>query len=277
MTKLCTNGYLKFKKVIMAQLVRSSIHDFFPKLFWACAPLLLGLSNWFFIFGPGAPLRFPFSLRLLISILFLSWYFSKTLDKASVTNQVTFFEYRLPMIHWRLLIIPAIILLLFYWVYSVFGSPPELLRAIIISVLGGCCLEELLSRAFFIKYRMSGMQFMIFNFISATSFTIMHMWGSRPFPSVEMLFGRGHFIFGAFLGILAYNSQRIEIPILVHMASNFFRYVVPTLILKTTPSMIYIYGIQIIEYILLAGIAYTTYKKNALNDERNERIVSNGQ
>ena len=212
------------------------------KIFWSLAPLLWGGVTWFLAYGPGASLPISYAMRMLIGILILVAYFYKPLEYAAKHNRILFFEYPMSPPRWTLPVFTTITLLLTYNLYSLFFSwdSSPFFNSLLFGIFAGPCLEELIARSFFVKYRMSGVAFIVFNTISATAFTLMHA-GFEQIPASlhELFFARGHFAFGFLLGIIAYKTQRIEIPILLHMASNFFRYTLPTIILHQPFPIIY--------------------------------------
>ncbi len=240
----------------MTKPFRLPINDLLPKLFWALAPLLWGAFTWFLAFGKGSCIPLSYAIRMIIPILLLSWYFRKTFDKTAKTIEVRFFGYQIPLINWRFIISLTTLLLFGLWIYTLFFSAPipAVLSSIIFGVMASSSLEELMARSYFIKYKMSGLQFLFFNFITSISFTLMHAgYTETPQPLYQLFFINGHFLFSFMLGILAYKSKRIEIPLLIHMLSNFLRYTVPNLILMQPLAICYIV-MSCIELALLGGI-----------------------
>ncbi len=232
-------------------------------LIWALSPALWGAITWFFAWGPGNILPVSYPLRQLTGIVILITYFYKTLQYTSSHNQVFLFEYPLRIPHWKILSYTTVVLLILYciylqfftWDYSpVFGS-------LVMGIFTSSLLEELLARTFFLKYRMSGLQFIILNVISAFAFTIMHAgFEQTPPPFYDLFFLRGHFEYCFLLGIVAYKTQRIEVSMLLHMTSNFFRYLLPILIIQQSmPTTRLIYACF---ELLILGATYKMTKKD---------------
>ncbi len=237
-------------------LLNSNFSQYIGKIFWAFAPLLWGGITWFLAYGPGAYFPLSFAMRMLIGLAILIAYFYKPLEYAYRHNRVLFFEYPVPLLNWRIPISTAIGLLIIYSIYSFFFSWDfsPLFGSIVFGVFASACLEELLTRSFFIKYRMSGIEFIVFNIISSIAFTLMHAGFFNPPPSLYALFfEKGHLPFSFLLGIVAYKTQRIEITLLLHIASNFFRYTLPTFILQQQHPTIFLVFVCI-EILILGGV-----------------------
>ncbi len=237
------------------------------KVFWSLAPLLYGTITWFFSFGPGNKLPIAYSIRQLIILSILAFYFYKPLTIAFQNNRLFFFEYLFSIPNWNIFVLLTGILLtiqsialFFTWDFGlVFNS-------FVFGVFASACIEELLTRAFFLKYQMAGMQFLLFNCISSASFTLMHAGFGQLFPSLYDLFiTRGHFPWSFAMGIVMYKAQRIEVTMLMHMSSNFFRYTLPTLILhQQIPVIFLLYNCF---EILVLGVVH--YKNIAQVQESN--------
>jgi len=235
-------------------------HNYIKKILWALAPLAWGGITWFLAWGPGSMWPITYEIRMLVGLLALTAFFYKTLEYERLHTKVLIFDVPLYFPDWRWLFLPSIILLI---INSFFPTcDTTLLSSMTFGVFAGPFLEELLTRCFFIKYKMKGFEFIIFNCISAAAFTVMHASYVTPAPSCQALFiERGHFPFALLLGIITYKTQRIEIPIIIHMLSNFLHYTLPTLILfQQTPAWAttLFYCIQL----LLLGGALGVHKKN---------------
>lgn len=232
-------------------------------LFWALSPALWGAITWFFQWGPGSILPISYPLRQLACIIILIAYFYKTLQYTSSHNQVFLFEYPLRIPHWKILSYATVILLLLYCIYFQFFTRDysPVFGSLIMGVFTSSLLEELLARTFFLKYRMSGLQFIILNVISAFAFTIMHAGFEKIPPSFyDLFFLRGHFDYCFLLGIVAYKTQRIEVSMLLHMSSNFFRHLLPFLIIQQSmPTTNLIYTCFTL---LILGATYKMTKKD---------------
>lgn len=236
------------------KLLTIHLSDYSKKIFWSLAPLFWGAITWFLAYGPGQSLPISYAMRMLIAIILLIAYFYKSLEYASHHNQVSFFEYPIQLLNWKIPLLTAIILLIAYSIYSLFFSWDFLpvFNSMVFGVFAGPCIEELLARFFFIKYRMSGIEFICFNIISSISFTLMHGFYDPSFSLYTLFFENGHLPFSFLLGIIAYRTQRIEMTILLHLASNFFRYTLPTLILhQQLPAIFLIFAC--VELLILGG------------------------
>jgi len=250
----------------MISSLKNFYHNYAGKIFWTLAPLLWGAISWFFMCGPGECIPITRSMLLIISIVILVAYFYKILERKQNTVRLIFFDHPFSIPNWKWLFIPTIALLT---AQSFAASGETILSSMAFGVFASAFLEELLTRLLFIKYRMSALQFIVFNTISSAAFTIMHAGYCMPIPSLLDLFTRGHFPFSFMLGILAYKTQRIELPMLVHMSSNLMGYTLPTLILQhPIPQWIYAI-IACIQYLLVAGVVGV--QKNTAPDKELER------
>ncbi len=153
--------------------------------FGQLAPAFWGAIVWFLAFGPGTIVPISYPIRQLIGILIFVAYFYKPLQYTSSCNRVMLFDYQLPIPNWKFLVgitITLLILYSTYWQFYPWGYIPTF-DALVFAVFASACLEELLARAFFLKYRMTGTQFIIFNLISSLSFSIMHLGYESTLPS----------------------------------------------------------------------------------------------
>lgn len=236
------------------------------KLFWVIFPALWGAITWFFAWGPGNALPISYPIRQLTGILILIAYFYKTLQYTSSHNQIFLFEYPLRIPNWKILIYTNITLLIIYSIYLQFFSwdYSPVFSSLVMGMITSSILEELVARAFFLKYRMTGLQFIILNLISSCAFTIMHAGFEQPAPTFyDLFFLRGHFEYCFLLGIIAYKTQRIEVSMLLHITSNFFRYLLPFLIVQQsmpTTNLLY----RCFELLILGA----TYKMTIDNIEK---------
>lgn len=248
------------------QVNRHWCQEYIGKLFWALAPLVWGLITYFLAFGPGAALHIGYSIRLLAGIAFLTFYFYKTLESARLKTIVFLFDYPLIIPSWKLLIGLTSFLLLIHTFFFSWGVYP-VFDSLVFGVFGSSCLEELLSRTLFIKYRMKPAEFIGFNILSSCVFTLMHAgFESIPPSWYELFFMRGHFEFAFLLGLIAYKTQRIEIVIIIHMLSNLLRYTVPFLLIKQELPVLGLF-LTCLELIVVAGMTYTTKSMSSEKDK----------
>ncbi len=233
------------------------------KILWSLAPMFWGTITWLLAYGPGNILPISYPIRLLCGIMLVALFFYRPLNYAATHYKISLFEYSLPLPNWKPLTFVTVLLLLIYSIYALFFSwdYSPVFSSIVFGVFASACIEELLTRAFFIKYSMSSIQFIIFNLISSTSFALMHAGYEQPTPSLYDLFiTRGHFHLSFLYGIIAYKTKRIEITMLLHIGSNFFRYTLPFLILKAPLPLVYpLYGA--LELLLLGGLHKITKNK----------------
>lgn len=199
------------------------------KLFWAVAPAFWGALVWFLAYGPGTIVPITYPIRQLIGILILVAYFYKTLQYTSSHNQVRLFDYPFPIPNWKSLIGITILSLILYRIYLQFyswGFMP-VFDSLVFAVLAGVCLEELITHTFFLKYHMTGTQFIIFNLISSLAFSIMHLGYEPTLPSLQELLLRGYFEKSFLFGLITYKTRRIEIAMILHMTANFINTTLP--------------------------------------------------
>ena len=189
--------------------IKTYISAYGGKLFWALAPLIFGVISWLLVYGPGrliqaVPILYAMSWLVCILILIIVCY--KTCEYSSTHNQVLFFEYPLRLPNWKILakLISALIILyilyslILYILYSEFFTWEfwPMFNSIVFGVSAFPFLEELFARSFFIKYRMSGIEFIIFNLISSAAFTIMHAGiSSSTMYNCFLLMGTFPFLF----------------------------------------------------------------------------------
>ena len=91
----------------------------------------------------------------------------------------------------------------------------------------------------------------------------MHAFYVKEGISLYELLQRGHFGFSFMLGVILYNTQRIELSILLHMLSNLLRYTIPVCLFHCPwPSDVAIAGSMFVDVVLvlcLGGCSYTKY------------------
>lgn len=195
------------------------------KIIWSLAPIGWGLFTWFMAFGPGAKYimlgkysyQFNIAIRAFMGFSLVIGFFGKYFNN-SQSNTPFWFDIKLYLIPWRILI--AIVFLgiglsFFFvplWQY-------EALNSIVLGVLLSACIEELIAHSIFVKYPMKGFEFVCFNLLSSISFAFMHMGYSADFYITKDMFIE-HIAFSFLMGSLAYETKRIELPIICHMLSN---------------------------------------------------------
>lgn len=229
------------------------------KLFWSFAPLAWGAFVWFVGWGYGSQLISyggpNLLLRTLIVVCPVIVCFANSYNKAQQNYHVTFFNYLIPLPSWKLFIIAPILAscLAFFltplWEYKI-------LHSLILTVIISSCLEELITHSIFIKYPMRLWEFLFFNTLTATTFTLMHAGYTYELPSLTQLFTTGYFPFGFAMGILAYRTRRIEIPIIYHLTSNFLNQTLPHVILLKPLPLVASIALSLLLPICLLGLSY---------------------
>lgn len=204
-------------------------------MFGLCAPILWGLLTFW---GPPLPfLCHPIAYQVKMLIRFLIAYgviwllWGKRLNYAANNILVYIFGYRLPLPSWHhlLLLVLKVLIVSFAWT-------PLWENVIVLSfvqaTLLSSCIEELTTHTIFAVYQFTPLLFFVLNIIASTAFGVMHAWYcAEPVASWCSLAFGGHFIFAFMLGVIAYQTRRIEIPIILHMLSN-FSYLIFELVLK---------------------------------------------
>ncbi len=213
--------------------------DYAKIAFGLSAPVLWGLLTFW---GPPMPFTYhpllyqvKMLIRLLIAygVVWLLW--GKQLDYAAQNFRVYLFGYRLPLPSWHYLVwaVASAIVLSFpflpLWEYPIIMS---FVQATLLS----SCIEELATHAMFAVYPFTPLLFFMLNIIASSTFGLMHAWYCvDPIASwCDLAFG-SHFVFAFLLGIIAYQTRRIEIPIILHTLSN-FGYLIFTIMLKQPES-----------------------------------------
>lgn len=236
-------------------------NNYINKIWWSLAPLAWGILTWFLAFGPGQFLFISYSMRLLIGIILLTTIFYKTLEYRRLHTNVLLFDIPIYFPSWLLFFFTSIVLLIiniFFFKYDT-----AFLNSMTFIIFAGSLLEEFISRDFFIKYEMKGLEFIIFNFISATTFTLMHSGYSTPTPNIwNLFFERGHFPFAFLLNIIAFKTKRIELPLIIHMLSNFFNCTLPNLILHEQKPAWITLAFDCFQLLLVGGAIAIDKKKN---------------
>jgi membrane protease YdiL (CAAX protease family) len=106
------------------------------------------------------------------------------------------------------------------------------LQSFIYGVCASSLFEELITRSYFVKYRMGIIEFLFFNIISSVAFSLMHAgFVATPLPLLAYITQRGHFGWSFMINILIYKTQRIEQTMIIHALSNIVHFTVPVLIL----------------------------------------------
>lgn len=236
------------------------------KFFWVLAPIFWGYLIWFLGYSHFERLlhsmipwsSYDYNIKLLfrsvVGVIAILIFFSKSFNYAQKNYQLTFWGYKFWVPDWKFLISLVFIGLIFTlpfiptfeWI---------ILDNIINSVLISAIFEELITHGYFIKYKMGSLQFIFFNILSSITFSLMHyFYTMQEFLAYNLI--TNYFIFGFTMGIIAYKSQRIELPIILHMGSNFINYTLVKLILNiqdtTLVNMIY----HAIILLVVAGISY---------------------
>jgi len=221
-------------------------------------PIGWGAFVWFMAWGYGSTLIPYYPLNLLmragLAYTLIIAFFGKALDKAQQKYHPRFFNYRLPLPSWRIFVIAVFVGII------IFFTPVReyaLIESLVLGILLSSITEELITRSMFVKYKMNLLEFIFFNIISSFAFTYMHAFYEQNGVALMQLIQNGHFQFSFILGILVYNTKRIELTILLHVLSNLFRYTIPVCLLYCPwPSPIAItlsLAFDILFYLCLGG------------------------
>ena len=209
-----------------------SIKKFLIRILYSLLPLAYGIFVWIIDYKLSSYIRleYPFNIlfRTSITIGIIALLFGKSLNKAYETNQLQFFGYNFNIPSWKYFAasVPfAILINLLQKNEPIINF--EFGRSLIYGVIVSVIIEELIARSFLIKNKINISQFFLFNTISSIAFTIMHTFYYQDGISLHQLILNGHFAFSFTMGILAYKTQRIEVPIIIHMLSNLMRYTIP--------------------------------------------------
>lgn len=146
--------------------------------------------------------------------------------KKSLATPVIFFGVRLPVIP-----LPFFIALIFIGLPMLPFANVTLVH-FIQTIMIGATLEELLSRAFFIKYRNMGKEFLLWAPLLSATFSLNHWFYfyAQNFhidPTWQLAFQRFlvHFGYGFILSMLTYKTKRLEIPTILHIIGNINGYI----------------------------------------------------
>lgn len=210
------------------------------KIFWiVIAPQLFGFLSWLIDWK----LKLSFDYKFLIFFILavgLSLFFYKKFENVRKIYQLYFFEYKLHLPSWFFIFLISSLGIIISLIFGL--NSYSALSSIFLGTLLGPWLEEIICRSAFIKYKMGTIEFLFYNTLGSLSFTFMHLWYYPDRGIIENLF-YGHFEFAFMLGLLAYKSKFIELPIIIHMLSNFLRYTLPIAILGIGSGYNHLYGL----------------------------------
>ena len=213
------------------------------KIAWVFAPIVWGSFIWVMGFGPGASFIPYLPLNLLvrvIAIFLIIPFFFTALNNAAKNYEVQCFGYSLAVPSWRVFVIAMVASLVISFT-PLFQF--DVICSLILGVAIGVVFEELITRAFFVKYSMGVLEFLVFNFASSLSFMYMHTFYVAEGLSFSELMQRGHLGFSFMLGMIVYKTQRIELAIILHMFFNIFSYTIPVCLFdRPWPSMVGMLG-----------------------------------
>lgn len=190
---------------------------------WMSAPIVWGfLSYWMptIPFFQGSPVYYQIILLLkTIVILGVALYaFGHVFEQARKRVKFTLFDHALPLPAWYILVGIMLAGIVLSFLIIPLREHTAIL-ALVQGLLMSAVIEEFITHGIFIKYSMHWFPFLVINTINAIAFTFMHSY-YEPQISCVTLLTRGHFEFNFSLGIIAYTTQRIEFPILIHMFAN---------------------------------------------------------
>jgi len=250
---------------------KNEVSLFFQKITWALAPVIWGIFSWSMGWGVGAQLipsvyGINFIVRMALPILVVSYLCGSTLQYASKEYVPTFFDTPFWVPSWIYFVLAAAIA-------AVIAATPLSTLHLIGSLTGGVLIsavvEELVTRSFFIKYRMRIWEFIFFNILSSAAFTYMHTFYEKDGVALTELFlQRGHLMFSFILGVIAYKTQRIEIAMLLHMLSNLLRYTIPVCLFQCQwPEPQYVIGSLFVELITILALSGCAFRKKRLENK----------
>lgn len=236
-------------------LTARSKKDYIEIVFWAMAQLLWGACIWFFSFGPGKNILRQAPLYAY-AIALTAGYFYRPLMARSLKTHPFLFDIPITIPRWIYLIAGTLCILTAYFIASRFFGVnfSPIVHSLVFGVCASACVEELAARSILAKYSLSSVGFIIFNLVSSLAFTLMHAGFQNPAPTLYALLVNGHFQFSFMLGIIVYKSQRIELTLLLHAASNLVNYTLPTLLLmQPLPLLSVLFWCSM--YLILGGIS----------------------
>jgi membrane protease YdiL (CAAX protease family) len=240
------------------------------ELFWAVVPLLWGIYIWLFGFGvcksllTFLPWQLSYVLRITLPLSLIIWKFKNQFNHNRLFP-ITACDIKIPTVPWEFfvsLIICSLSFLLIATPFIDIQNYPAL-EAFLFGVVISSIIEEFIARPLFVAFKISKIRFLILNSISSLAFTFMHLgyyhnwaqqistlarWGTIPIP------GLGHFLFSFMLSTIAYQTKRIEWPLLFHILSNATWW-------TQSYYQISIYGVHIIIGLFTLKCAYNIVKK----------------
>ncbi len=229
-------------------------------------PIIWGGLTWLFAFGPMArylhifgsfSYQVNFLARSLVGLLVFYLLFRNKIEWNKKESFVSFFNYTIPLpsLSFLTLIVFSGILVSFFfrplWEFPILNS-------LVLAVLISAFFEELFTHTIFCIYQFNISTFLIFNLFSSVLFGLMHA-GYSPIGYTQLFqfaFNE-HIPFSFLLGIIAYQTKRIEIPIILHMISNAIYPLFLAFGSSVPPFMNYL---KLIIFISIIGFRYTSYK-----------------
>lgn len=223
---------------------------------WSLAPLLWGLFSLLL-----AKHVESYQLRMLLeavsALVPVLWYFGSSFTKNQKEYIPTVFGHRLQLMPWQR-IVAAItngyLVLLFLTLFVDLKEYVVIMRGTFMQPL----IEELLSQSLFVSSIVTWPSFVVFKAVSAVSFALMH-FSSYTFSASSIAAAiSNHGLFNLNLGIIAFRTRSIAVPILLHIASN-LDYVITTTMLGMPYSMTH--GMIKLGIMLLGIFAFSCKEK----------------
>lgn len=204
------------------------------KLFWTLAPFIWGMltllcikiSNFTKISGD-----IFWIIRAILFTTVLYYFFGKIWkNKHSINLQILSYKFTFNTTWIYLALVGSSILSL------VFIKKPLWHDTVTFSILFSPTIEELTSKSIFLKYsQMKVSEFLFWNLISASAFSLMHFWtfllpesqSITLFVVVEEFWQ--YFFFSFCLCFTVFVTKRLDLAVWLHMFGNLFGYTLKTL------------------------------------------------
>lgn len=204
--------------------------NFWDKLFWSLAPFTWGIVTFLLAKISYSTYITGYTFWIIRIILFLPilYYFFGTIwrKKHLINLQILSYKFKLNTI-W--IYLSLIVIGIFSLTIIKNETWHELITA---SIIFSPIMEELISKSIFLKYsRMKTAEFLFWNLISATAFSLMHFFYlftlSNPESLTLLVFTEKlwqHFSFSFALCFTVFVTKRLDLIIWLHILGNFFGY-----------------------------------------------------
>lgn len=243
----------------------------FEKSFFALMPIFFGIFIWQMAWGFGQKLfagwavqyQLSLLLRAIIAFGFCLLFFSDSYVK-NENVPVSFFNKRIYLIPWWFFIVLSFLALGSSFLFIPLWEHP-FVQSIILGLIFSSCIEELVTHSMFQKYSMKWSEFLVFNSINSIAFMLMHAGYVQDNLNFVQLLSNGHIQFSFILGIITFQTRRIEIPIILHLLSNFLRFTVPKFVIAVSYDQLLAVALDILLIVCLVGLK--SRKSSPVNHE----------